>query len=445
VSLSFGIDPQLLERTLCQLGRVDRIADLGRGGPLHASVGENSWFDALFGRDALRMALDLLEDFPVLARATLVELASIQGVRRDDRNDEEPGRIIHELRKVENPQGKGPVELGVPYYGAIDSTPIWIVLLAQYYARHDRTILDERIVDRLERSVTLRDSLSAAIGWLESRLDEPGGGGYLWVRRSSPTGLANQVWEDSWDAYYYEDGTVLNPKAFFAPVAAQGYAYDALVAGADLLDHSERYATGSARLRERARVLHEQVVSTFWQPDLGTFAQAVTLCPSGAIRPARVLASSPGHLLGSGLLAGEASEPLCERLVERLMSPDMLAGAGIRTKSTRAARFHPGSYHNGTTWPMDTGVIAEGMRRHGYTEAADELEMRILRACAQVGGFPEFFRGDLDGSIAVNTEIRDVVVDGIPNRLEQPPQALQGWTATRVWRILRGRGAITLD
>ncbi|HET6318954.1 MAG TPA: hypothetical protein VFG86_21070, partial [Chloroflexota bacterium] len=120
----------------------------------------------------------------------------------------------------------------------------------------------------------------------------------------------------------------------------------------------------------------------------------------------------------------------------------VVAGAGIRTKSTTAVRFRAGSYHNGSTWPMDSGVIADGLRRHRAFRTADDLEARILAGCHAAGGFPEFLRGESDGSIAVNGEIVDEIVDGVPNRLEQPPQANQGWTATRVWRILRRHGFI---
>jgi glycogen debranching enzyme len=129
-------------------------------------------------------------------------------------------------------------------------------------------------------------------------------------------------------------------------------------------------------------------------------------------------------------------------LIARFAQPDLLGGAGVRTKSTTSPRFRAGSYHNGSIWPMDTGVIADGLRKHGAHQEADELDRRILAGCQMAGGFPEFLRGEVDGSVTVNTVIVEEVHDGVPNRIEQPPQANQGWTATRVWRIVRRQGAV---
>src|SRR5919202_954386 len=160
--------------------------------------------------------------------------------------------------------------------------------------------------------------------------------------------------------------------------------------------------------------------------------------------PDRVLATRPGHLRPGAHLRSQRVRAPRPALIARFSQPDLVAGAGVRTKSTDAPRFRAGSYHNGSSWPMDTGVIADGLRRWGQTAAADDLESRILDGCRVVGGFPEFFRGDLDGSLRVNDSILDAVVDGVLNRLEQPPQANQGWTVTRVWRILRRRRLLAL-
>jgi glycogen debranching enzyme len=454
-----------LERTLCQLGQVDRLADLGQNGPLLASAGADSLFHCLFGRDSIRMAFDLLDDFPAVARATLLELARLQGVRRNPRAEEEPGRILHEDRPPDDALLPGLARVwSFPYYGSVDSTPQWINLLAAYTARAGDEILSVEIVDRLGRRVTVLDSLLAAVGWMLGRLDDPAGGGYLWVRRMLPDGIANQVWEDSADSYYHADGTLFDFSHPYAPVAIQGYAYDALLGAAAILARSggsvapsqagrqegraeltRRRAPSPPELESRAADLRARFLRDFWQPDLGTFALALTFDvpghsgPEGRAvgRPARVIASSPGHLLASRLLDGEDAAPMRDRLIGRLFHDDLLAGAGIRTRAVGSARFRAGSYHNGSVWPMDTGVIADGLRRHRHSALADDLEARVVGACAEVGGFPEFFRGEPDGRIAVNTATVDEIVDGVLNRLEQPPQPYQGWTATRVWGATR--------
>ena len=440
-----AIDPTDLARTLCDLGRVRHLSDLGGEGPLVASAGAESLFHCLFGRDSIRMALDLLEDFPAVARATLIELARLQGVRHNPRADEEPGRILHEHRAPSDPHA---TRLGedwdFPYYGAVDTTPQWINLLVAYCDRYGDAILGETLTDRIGRRRRLRDSLVAGLDWILGRLDDPAGAGYLWVRRASPRGIPNQVWEDSSDSHYHADGRIFDFTRPYAPVAVQGYACDALRGAAELLGRSPGpVVISTARLRRRARTLRARVLAEFWQPDLRTFAKALTIGADGTTRPARVVASSPGHLLASRLLDGADAAPIRRQLVARLGEDDLLAGAGVRTKAIGAPRFRAGSYHNGSTWPMDTGVIADGLRRHGYHEQADDLEARIVRGCAAVGGFPEFFRGESDGSLWVNTGTIDAVVDGGTNRLEQPPQTRQGWTATRVWCILRRRGALT--
>ena len=442
-----GIRLDVLVAILCELGRVERLSDLGANGPLVASAGADSLFHCLFGRDSIRMAMDLLDDFPAVARATLLDLARLQGVTVNPRGDEEPGRILHEFRAPDDPHA---IELSAagwdfPYYGAVDVTPQWINLLGAYCARYGTGLLDEALTDRAWRSITVRDSLLSALAWIVGRLDDPVCGGYMWVRRSTPQGIPNQVWEDSPDSYYHADGSMFDFTRPYAPVAVQGYVYDALIVGAELLEQAPGWLPVDPDwLRGRAARLRERVLAEFWQDDLNTFALAITVEADGSLRPARVVASSAGHLLASRLLDGADAAPYRERLIARLGEPDLLGGAGIRTKSTTAPRFRAGAYHNGSVWPMDNGVIADGLRRHGANRAADDLETRILAGCRLTGGFPEFLRGDADGSLAVNEIIVDAIVDGVPNRLEQPPQVNQGWTATRVWRILCARNAVSL-
>lgn len=450
---SFGIDPGALRRALCAIGQVDRLDQLGKHGPPLASAGSSSLFHCLFGRDSLRMSFDLLPDFPLVAQATLLQLAHLQGLKDDPRAEEEPGRIIHEHRPPGDPLLPELERFWTfPYYGAVDSTPQWVNLMVAYVAQCGDEIVRAELADRQGRVRTMTDCLEAALGWIVRRLDDPAGGGYLWVRRALPDGIPNQVWEDSVDSYYHADGTIFDFTRPYAPVAVQGYVYDALLGAAELAERlpavEARSLLDPAMLRARAASLRAQFLSEFWQADLGTFALALTFdmdsqepdqFPPGhvaASRPARVIASNPGHLLASRLLDGDDMASQRAQLIQRLFADDMLAGAGIRTRWTGSPRFRAGSYHNGSTWPVDTGVIADGLRRHGEQQLADELESRILAGCALIGGFPEFFRGDQDGSIAVNTATLDDLVDGMTNRLEQPPQLEQGWTITRVWSIL---------
>src|SRR4051794_10224393 len=338
-----GIDAGALARLLCELGRVERLADLGRGGPLVAAAGAGARSNCLFARAAIRMAMDLLEDFPAVARATIVELARLQGVRRDPRAEEEPGRILHEDRPQDDPH-RAPLEANwtFPYYGAVDSTPQWINLLAAYCAQEGHAILVEEIVDRLGRRQAIVNCLLAAIDWIVGRLDDPAGGGYLWVRRTSPTSIANQVWEDSVDSYYHADGTLFDFRRPYAPIAVQGYAYDALLGAADLLEQVSGAAApcpdcgrggDSTGLRAQAAALRARTLRELWQPDLGTFALALTFDNAGRSEPARVVASSPGHLLASRLLDGGDVAAIRERLIARLFEDDLLAGAGIRTRA----------------------------------------------------------------------------------------------------------------
>jgi glycogen debranching enzyme len=432
-----GIDPQLVARALCQLGHVRRLDRLGLRCPLDASAGRNSDYACLFGRDSLRMALDLLDDFPVVARTTIARLTALQGIGVNARAEEEPGRILHEYRCDGNLTQ--PAQFGelweFPYYGSVDATPLYAILIGAYCERYGRSLLQARVRDRTGSLVTIRDGLERALWWINSRLARDG---YICVQRAQPHGLNNQTWEDSYDSHFRGDGRLLDTDIPYAPAAVQGLAYDALLVGAELEQDGRR----ASYLRVLAAMLRRRVMAEFWLPSLHTFAPALVLDCTGP-KPTRVVASSPGHLLDTRLLDGVDAGPRREALICRLLAPDMLAAAGIRTKSTTARRFRPGSYHNGSVWPMDTGVIADGLRRHGHVQEADDLEDRILRACAVAGLPVEFFRGDQDGTIAINTRSVYVRHNGERRRVEQPPQRIQGWTVTRLWRILRSRGALS--
>jgi glycogen debranching enzyme len=428
-------DPSLVARALCQLARVESLDQLGQRGPLDASAGRESLFACLFGRDAIRMALDLLDDFPAVGRATILRLTATQGMRDYPLSEEEPGRILHEERAECDPRRAAlSGKWAFPYYGSVDATPLYVSLVGAFCWRYGPALLAARVRDRAGASVTVRTGVERALGWIEQRLAPHGD---LGVLRAQPHGIQHQVWEDSYDSHHFEDGRLFDPTVPYAPEAVQGYAYDALLVGAAWATDPRR----ARQLRAQAMLLRRRVLREFWLPECGTFAPALML-EGPAPRPVRVVASSAGHLLASRLLDGPEAAGYREALRRRLAAPDLLAGAGLRTKATGSPRFQPGAYHNGSVWPMDTGLIGDGLRRHGYAAQADDLDERILRACATVGALPEFFRGDPDGSIRVNTHVVDVPADGAMRRVEQPPQWTQGWTASRVWKILRRRGLV---
>jgi glycogen debranching enzyme len=325
-----------------------------------------------------------------------------------------------------------------PYYGSVDATPLYVKLVDAHVQRYGSEILSEKVQDRAGRTITIGASVERACLWLERRL---AAFGLLYVKRRNRYGLANQVWPDSDAAFFFEDGRLFDPEVPYAPACVQGHAYDALLIGAQLTSD----ARSAQRWRASARRLRQEVLKRLWQPRMRTFALALVYESGGAHpRPARVVASDAGHLLDGRVLEGDDARSHRETLCQRLMAPDMLSSCGIRTKSVGSARFNPGSYHNGSVWPVDTSRIASGLRRHGYTAEANTLEERILNGCAQAKSMVEFFRGDTDRVIRVTAEAVAADVLGECRIVEPTPQPNQGWTASCVWRIMRHRKLISI-
>jgi len=329
------------------------------------------WFMALFGRDSLLTSYQALPFDASLAASTLQSLARLQATELDDFRDAEPGKILHEFRSGEmvrfgeEPQG--------PYYGTHDATPLFLVLLDEY----ERWTGDLELVRRLEAPAR------AALEWIE-RFGDLDGDGYLEYARRSPRGLDNQFWKDSWNSVLFADGRLAE-----APIATcdlQGYAYDAYRRTARLA----RLAWGDPALAERlqslAAALRRRFNDDFWSESRGHYVLAL----DGRKRQVDALTSNVGHLLWTGI----ADDGRAAATVERLMRPDMFSGWGIRTMSALDAGHNPISYHNGTVWPHDTGIVAEGFRRYGFREEASRLAISILEAARHFDGrLPEALAG----------------------------------------------------
>ena len=329
------------------------------------------WYMGLFGRDSLITAYQVLPFHPSLAADTLRALAHFQASEYDDFRDAQPGKIPHELRDGElTTLGRMP---HTPYYGSHDATPLFLILLDEY----ERWTADTDLVRQLERAVR------AALAWMEGPGD-PDGDGYLEYQTRSPEGLRSQCWKDSWNSVLFADGRLAEPP--IATCEIQGYAYDARRRTARLTREVWGDDKLAARLERDAATLRERFHRDFWLPERGHYALALDRDKT----PVDALTSNTGQLLWSGILADEQAA----RVTDRLMAEDMCSGWGIRTMSTMDSGYSPIEYHNGTVWPHDTALIAEGMRRYGYRDHAATLVAALLDAAGYFDHLlPEVFAG----------------------------------------------------
>jgi glycogen debranching enzyme len=324
------------------------------------------WYVAPFGRDSLITALQMLPFDPQIARGTLRFLARHQGAQDDPFTDQEPGKILHEYRRGEMAACR---EIPfIPYYGSVDATSLFVMLLAEYV----------RWTGDLHLARELWPAIQRALGWLAAQ------NGFLTYRRRSPIGLEHQGWKDSHDAIMHASGQLA---AFpVAVIEAQGYHYAALLGAADLAEILGM-GGGASVLRERAARARERFEADFWLADIGFYAMAI----DGEHQPCRVISSNPGHCLWTGVVGAARAEPVARRL----MAEDMFTGWGLRTLSAREALYNPMSYHNGSVWPHDTAIAAVGMLRYGLTEPFFALANGLFRAVQHFDGtrMPELFCG----------------------------------------------------
>jgi glycogen debranching enzyme len=328
------------------------------------------WYVAAFGRDALITALQVLPFEPAIAAGTLRFLARHVGRIDDAFTDQEPGKIIHELRRGEMAACR---EIPfIPYYGSVDAAPLFLVLLAEYWKWTADVGLVRALWPTAER----------VLQWMQQAADATGG--YLTYVRRSPRGLINQGWKDSHDAIMHASGHLAEPPIALAEV--QGYQYAALVAAADLAEALGVPERGP-RLRERARRLRDRFEADFWLPDEAYYALAL----DRERQPCRVIASNAGHLLWTRVI----SDSRAHIVARRLMADDMFTGWGVRTLASGERLYNPMSYHNGSVWPHDTAIAAVGMRRYGLSDPFITLATGLFEGVLQFENMrmPELFCG----------------------------------------------------
>jgi glycogen debranching enzyme len=330
------------------------------------------WFMTMFGRDSIFTSLQALPFKPELAATTLRALGDWQGSRSDDFRDEDPGRILHEMRYGELPAFEERPHS--PYFGTADATPLYVVLLDEY----ERWTGDAALVRELEYEAR------SALNWIDEYGDLMGNGYLSYQRRNEETGLENQCWKDSWDSISFHDGRL--PGFPRATCELQGYAYDAKVRGARLarlIWHDDEFAE---QLESDAIDLKHRFNRDFWVDDGEYFALA--LDEEGAQVDA--LSSNNGHLLWSGIV----EESKAAAVVGHLMGPRLFSGWGVRTLAEGEARYNPIGYHVGTVWPFDNSFIAWGLRRYGFKGEAARIAAGILDAADYFQGrLPEAFGG----------------------------------------------------
>jgi glycogen debranching enzyme len=369
-SSSFQTDNDIFD-SLLKTGIGDFHALQIPDGDQHIIAAGIPWFATIFGRDSIIAAYQSLMLNSQLAVDTLRVLARYQGKEYNDWRDEEPGKILHEYRAGEMTRD-GEMPFG-PYYGSIDATPLFLVLLSETY----NWTADEQLVEEL------LPNAYAALEWIDKYGDLDGDGFVEYLRRS-PKGLVNQGWKDSWDANMHRDGTVATPPIALSEV--QGYVYDAKYRMSSLLRTFGDVKTAD-RLKREAAELARRFDRAFWVPSRGFYAMGL----DAEKKPLEVIASNPGHLLFSRIISKERA-----RVVgNRLMRDDMFSGWGWRTMSQEERVFNPLSYHRGSVWPHDNSIIAYGMALNDMRDGA----LRILTSLYQTASsfrdyrLPELFCG----------------------------------------------------
>ena len=428
-----------------------------KGYGIFASIGPRIEY-GIYGRDSVEVAEDLLETHPQLVREILVLLASLQGVLVDHHSEEEPGKIHHEYRRdyYNGHRIPRPAQAALAtmrriagfehkpllYYGSLDATPLFVRIVHRYTKLHGRDILDQVVKGKDGIKRPLRDHVHMATEWIAGKVAASSWGLLEGVPQNLD-GLINQEWEDSGEAYVHVSGAFANFKAGIAAIELQGYAYDALLAAAELV------AKGQAEVdiwRAMATRIQEQTLKLFWMPKYKYFCMGLDRDPkTGDTRQVATLNANGALLMDSHLLSdlpASLRKHYLDGIEKMLTSEDFWTAAGPRIRALRYGNIITYADYHGSlvTWPKETYDIAKGFRRNGREAMARMLEDRILDSVAQAGEFYEFFLVNRDGRVKYHyrrqnpsePDIRDFSAAVLP-------EAGQAWTISAVLAIIGRR------
>jgi glycogen debranching enzyme len=406
---------------------------------------------AVFGRDSLEVAEDLMELKPRLVRNILLTLASLQGTRTDKIKEEEPGKIIHEYRTVEvdgkaisgmslrifkelsNKWGGSDQEMA--YYGSVDATPHFLRVLGQYCEENTKAILDEEVTLNNGNSETVRNIAFNAVEWIIEKLAESKSG-LLEYHKQNPHGISNQVWKDSEEFYVHSDGQPVNHNLPIASIEVQALVYDGLIAASKILDKTIYV--------QQAEKVRDLTIKKLWLLKEKYFALGLDYTENNEERVIKTLTANQGALLDSGFfdnLDPNISRIYITAIVRTIMSQDFLTDAGIRSRALKeAALVNHWDYHGSfVTWSKESYDIAKGLRRHGFPLLSKQIENRILNVCLRYKAYPEFVYVDSMGRVLASPPSSRTHGDFMMVEATNTPERIQAWTVSAVMSIVSRR------